>query len=122
MLLDSNIIIYAAKPEWALLRQFIEENSPVVSLVSYVETLGYHRLSIGEQQFLEEFFAASYVLPITHEIAKKAIRLRQQRRMTLGDAFIAGTALIHDHKLVTHNVEDFDWIDELTIIDLLNPS
>ena len=56
MLLDSNIIIYAAEPDQAVLRQFIRDNSPAVSLVSYVETLGYHRLSIEDKQFLEEFF------------------------------------------------------------------
>ena len=44
MLIDSNIIIYAATPEFANLRQFIAENTPVVSAVSYVEVLGFHRL------------------------------------------------------------------------------
>ena len=42
MLIDSNIIIYASKPEYSSLRQFIAENSPVVSAVSYVEVLGFH--------------------------------------------------------------------------------
>lgn len=41
MLADSNIIIYAAQPEHADLRQFIAEHSPVVSAVSYVEVLGF---------------------------------------------------------------------------------
>jgi hypothetical protein len=43
MLLDSNIIIYASQPEYPLLRQFIAEQSPAVSALSYVEVLGYHR-------------------------------------------------------------------------------
>jgi predicted nucleic acid-binding protein len=38
--------------------------------------------------------------------------------MSLGDTIIAGTALAHDLTLVARNTEDFQWIDELS---LLNP-
>jgi len=41
MLIDSNILIYAAQPEHAFLREFIAEHAPVVSAVSYVEVLGF---------------------------------------------------------------------------------
>ena len=37
MLIDSNIIIYAAKPENDALRRWIAEIAPAVSVVSYVE-------------------------------------------------------------------------------------
>ena len=117
MLLDSNIIIYAAQSEYSELRQFIKANKPSVSLVSYVETLGFHRLSTEEKQFLEEFFAASNVLPITDKIAHNAVHLRQQDRMSLGDAFIAGTALVYDLTLITHNVDDFEWISGIKLFD-----
>ena len=42
MLMDSNI--YAAQLEHAALRQFIGTYAPAVSVVSYIEMLGYHRL------------------------------------------------------------------------------
>ena len=45
MLLDSNIIIYAAQPQYPQLRQFIAANAPAVSAVSYVEVLGFHGLT-----------------------------------------------------------------------------
>jgi toxin FitB len=45
MLLDINIIIYASQPEHGQIRQFIGEHDIVVSAVSYVEVLGYHRLN-----------------------------------------------------------------------------
>jgi toxin FitB len=64
-LIDSNIIIYAAKPEHAHLRQFIAENAPSVSAVSYVEVLGYHRLSDQERQLFEAFFASATVRPLS---------------------------------------------------------
>jgi predicted nucleic acid-binding protein len=121
MLLDSNIIIYAIRPEYDRLRQFIAENAPSVSLVSYVEVLGYHRLTETERQAFEEFFNAADVLPITDEVAEQAIRLRQQRRISLGDSFVAGTALAFGLTLVTHNTEDFRWIDGLNLLDPLLP-
>jgi toxin FitB len=49
MLIDSNIIIYATKPEHGSIRQFISEHSPSVSAVSYVEVLGYHKLADQER-------------------------------------------------------------------------
>jgi toxin FitB len=45
VLIDSNIIIYAARPEHQSLRRSIARHSPAVSVDSYVEVLGYHLLS-----------------------------------------------------------------------------
>ena len=72
MLLDSNIIIYAAKPEHAFLRQLIAENAPAVSAVSLVEVLGFHKLSDAERQHFEAFFAASTVLPLSGALITQA--------------------------------------------------
>jgi toxin FitB len=119
MLIDSNIIIYAAKPEYANLRQFIATHAPVVSAVSYVEVLGFHRLLAEEKTLLEAFFAATVVLPLTHDVLEQAVVLRQQRRMSLGDALVASTALLHQHTLITRNVDDFTWIERLTVVDPL---
>ncbi|MEQ9621010.1 MAG: type II toxin-antitoxin system VapC family toxin [Coleofasciculus chthonoplastes F1-TOW-03] len=118
MLLDSNIIIYATRPEYAWLREFIANHDSAVSALSYVETLGYHRLTEMERQLLDEFFAVALVLPISQPVLNQAVALRQMRRMTVGDAIIAGTALTHNLILVTRNVNDFQWIEEL---QLLNP-
>ncbi len=96
MLIDSNIIIYAAKPEYPQLRRFIEEHAPAVSAVSYIEVLGYHRLSKEEREHFEAFFAASSILAISEAVLGQAVKLRQSRKMTLGDALIAGTSLVHD--------------------------
>ena len=118
MLIDSNIIIYASKREHAELRNFIAEHVPAVSIVSMVEVLGYHRLTNEEQQFFEMFFDAAPMLTISDDVLKQAIKLRQSKKMSLGDALVAGTALTHDFTLVTRNTKDFDWINDLR---LLNP-
>jgi predicted nucleic acid-binding protein len=117
MLLDSNIIIYAARPEHTALRNFIEANSPSVSAVSYVEVLGFHKLTPDDRQKLEQFFAAARVLPIDQAVLDGAVSLRQQRRMALGDSLVAATAAVHKLTLATHNTSDFGWIPGIKLHD-----
>jgi predicted nucleic acid-binding protein len=117
MLLDSNVIIYAAKPEHEGLRRLIAEHAPAVSAVSYVEVLGYHQLTGQEMRYFKEFFAAAPVLGIDSTVLEQAVRLRQLRKMTLGDALVAGTALAHSLTLVTRNTGDFRWIPNLSVLD-----
>jgi predicted nucleic acid-binding protein len=119
MLLDSNIIIYAAQPQNEALREFIAEHAPSVSLVSYVEVLGYHKLSDRDRPFFEEFFEITDILPITSDVAIQAISLRQQRNLSLGDSLVAGTALNYSLTLLTHNIDDFQWIPDLRLLDPL---
>ena len=117
MILDSNIIIYAARPEYAFLREFIIKNSPSVSDVSYVEVLGYHRLTESDKEQFELFFTATTMLPLSTAVLKQAAKIRQLRKITLGDALIAGTALVHNLTLVTRNEKDFRWITGLSILN-----
>ncbi len=118
MLLDSNIIIYAAKPDHRALQGFIAMHAPAVSAISRVEVLGYHLLDQQDRHNFEDFFAAATILPVSESVLSRAIELRQMRRMSLGDALVGATALVHDLTLVTRDVTDFGWIDGLT---LLNP-
>lgn len=79
--------------------------------------LGYHLLTEESRLFLEEFFRIVEVLPISQTVLDRAVTLRQIRRMSLGDAIIAATALVYDRILVTRNIEDFQWITELSILN-----
>jgi predicted nucleic acid-binding protein len=119
MLLDSNTIIYATIPEKEQLRQFLSKQDISVSAVSYVEVLGYHKLSSVNKQHFEKFFQTTQMFPISDEVIQKASILRQQKKMSLGDALIAATALIHGLTLVTSNVKDFEWIEDLSVLDPL---
>ena len=117
MLVDSNIIIYAAKPEHESLRRLIAEKAPAVSAVSYVEVLGYHRLEEQERRHFEAFFGSARILPLSQPVLDEAVRLRQARKMSLGDALVAGTALTHRLTLITRNVDDFSKIEGLSILN-----
>jgi predicted nucleic acid-binding protein len=117
MLLDTNLIIYAAKPQNEFLRRWIQSEVPAVSGAAYVEALGYHKLSGDERQFLEAFFAAAPMLPLDRPVLDQAVKLRQLRKLSLGDSLVAGTALVHKLTLATHNTSDFAWIPNLTVFD-----
>ncbi len=115
MLLDSNIIIYSAQIEHNKLRELIAEYAPAVSALSYLEVLGYHQLNDAQRQYFEDFFQVSQVLPISQDVLKQAVMLRQQKRMTLGDGIIASTALVYGLTLITRNTDDFSWITQLRL-------
>lgn len=117
MLLDSNIIIYAGKPDYQKIREFISGIKPAVSAVSYVEVLGYQRLSVKEKKYYEEFFSLVPVLPLSWEILNKAVEIRQLRKTTLGDSLVAASALEFNLTLVTRNVNDFTGISGLTVLN-----
>jgi toxin FitB len=121
MLLDSNILIYSVNPAYPQLRDLVADKASVVSAVSYVEVLGFHKLPPAEKLDLEQVFAAIAILPITRAVMDGAVHLRQQRKMTLGDSLIGATALIHNLTLATHNTSDFAWIKGLTVHDPLVP-
>src|SRR5262247_614325 len=119
MLIDSNVIIYSAQLPYADLRRFIADHAPSVSAISYVEVLGYHRLLEPHRQYFIQFFQTARVLPLSQAVLDQAVALRQRRRMSLGDAIIAGTALAYGLTLVTRNTEDFQGIDKLSLINPL---
>lgn len=118
-LLDSNIIIYASKPNNEVLREFIKQNVPSVSFVSVIEVLGFNFADKEERRYLEEFFDNADVHLISMEIIKRATLLRQIRKISLADSIVAATTLENNLTLVTHNTKDFDRIEGIQLLDPL---
>ena len=118
-LIDSNIFIYAIHPQDEKSYRFLSQlQSFAYASISKIEVLGYPELKQKEKELLESLFAMGQKIALTDSIEVKAIQLRQQRRIKLGDATIAATALVENLVLVTRNVEDFKKIKGLR---LLNP-
>ncbi|MBF0614520.1 MAG: type II toxin-antitoxin system VapC family toxin [Magnetococcales bacterium] len=117
MMIDTNIIIYAVHPDRAGLRDWLCQQMPCCSVITRVETLGYHRLTDEDRQSLEaifEFMPILYPSRVTFELA---ITLRQKRKIALGDALVAATALEHRQTLATANIVDFQWITGLSLVN-----
>ena len=112
MLLDSNVIIGAAKPGGEHLSAYLNHPDASVSIIGRIESLGFTRLTAEEGTKITHSLKLLAELPLDNEIA-----LRQQKKMNLGDAIIGATALEYGVPLVTRNVEDFKHIPGLQIIN-----
>lgn len=117
MLLDSNVIIDAAKPGGELLTTYLKHANASVSIISRIESLGFHKLTEPEETVITKSLQDLPELPLDDDIACRAVLLRQQKNMKLGDAIIAATALEYDLSLVTRNEADFRHIAGLQLIN-----
>ena len=115
MLIDSNLIIYATQPPYTQLRSWLVNYATHYSAISRLETLGYHRLGEAEKQAIIAILDNLDVLMINKVTLEIAVALRQQRKMSVGDALIAATCLDSDLPLATVNIKDFKWIEGLVI-------
>jgi len=117
-LIDSNILIYSGEPPFApALLPFVIDPNNFVSVVSCVETLGFHRITPQQVVYFENLFQILQVLPIDDNVVQMAIKIRQTKKISLGDAFVASTALVHGLEIVSRNTVDFSGIAGLTVIN-----
>lgn len=57
------------------------------------------------------------ILPINEAVIEKTITIKQTKKIALGDAIIAATALVYDLIVISRNISDFKNIDGLKVID-----
>ncbi len=118
MLLDTNILIYGATGDYPALDEILDRSDLATARITQIETLGYHRLTPADRRWLEVAFSRMSILALDDAVAAQSIALRQAGRMGLADAIIASTALCHGLALVTRNVNDFEQVVGL---ELINP-
>jgi predicted nucleic acid-binding protein len=120
MILDSNIVIYSVMPEYGRVLEYLKQHQDqlYVSAVTKLEVLGYHKLDVEEKELFEGFFRSVSILPITSAIIEQAIRLRQQKKMSLGDSLIASTAIQNKQILLTNNEADFINLPDLIVLPM----
>lgn len=118
MLLDSNAIIYFSKDNAFEKFSSRFDRDFFASEITRLEVLGFHRLEKIDKLKLERLFSLVNLFDVNKKIIEEAILLRQKKNISLGDAIIAGTAIVHKLPLVTANISDFKWIKNL---ELINP-
>jgi hypothetical protein len=119
VLLDTNVLVYHVAGDPAATRfldKTIARRSFCLSILSVIEFLGWH--GPPDDEFLEckDLIELATILPVSKEVADKAIELRRAKRIKLADAVIASTALVNNLSLVTTNIRDFKRIRDLQII------
>lgn len=119
--IDSNILVYhlnhTLPPQANQIFATALREHAVISVVSTIEVLGW-------PQHTEETFAKAQILlnqfqeqPLSPQIVEQCINIRREHTIKLPDAIIAATALHLQTPLVTRNTEDFQNIENLSLIN-----
>jgi predicted nucleic acid-binding protein len=88
-----------------------------ISIIVRIETLGFNGEE-SEMQKLKDFLSLSKIYCVDDFVADKTIDLRKTyRKLKLGDAIIAATALANNLTLISRNTKDFEDISGLTCIN-----
>jgi predicted nucleic acid-binding protein len=116
-LLDTNVVLdfmgrKLPENSKVLLSKIIDDQINI-SAINKMELLGFKHT----EQNLIAFVDFSEVYHIDDEIIDKTIDLRKKYKIKLPDAIIAATAIVNNFILISHNVKDFQDINELQFID-----
>lgn len=118
MILDTNIVIYACQPGGEWLAPWTTHPDAAIASITRIEALGFAGILAEEEAAILDFIHSSLIYALDDEVIEQAIHLRQHKKMKLGDAIIAATAVAYAIPLVTRNEDDFKNIAGL---DLRNP-
>lgn len=120
-LLDSNTIIdylSGKMPDPALteMNNIVNEGL-FISVISKIEVLGFNSGNKQIDDNTERFINLATTFELSQTIVDQTISIRKQYKIKLPDAIIASTALVYGLTLVTHNINDFNKISGLNVID-----
>jgi predicted nucleic acid-binding protein len=121
-LIDSNVLIdYTAARLPQKGSDFVEDvfnTDFLISVAVKIEVLGFNDAP-SKMAGMELFLNTATVLPLDEAITKQTIELRRQyKKLKLGDAIIAATALVYNLTLITRNTSDFKNIIGIKVINL----
>jgi predicted nucleic acid-binding protein len=96
---------------------FISNIDFSISSVTKIEVLGWKNATENQLKPLYSFMETLNILPIDEAVINKTIEIRQSKKINLGDALIAATALTNNLTIITRNIKDFDTIENLNVIN-----
>src|SRR5690606_21037718 len=94
VIFDSNVFIYIGNGTVDLSK--LNDIEVGYASVSIIEVLGFHEITAVEQRVMQRILDAYQCMELTQPIIQRAVALRQSRKMSLGDAIVAATALDND--------------------------
>ncbi len=116
--LDTNIILYFASG--TLSEDIIGAEPFCYASVTFIESLGYPDIMVAEERRIKELLSKMTEVPLSENIMVTAVKLRQLKKMSLGDAIISAAALENGGVLWTANTRDFHHVEGLTLVNPLN--
>ena len=117
-LLDTNVVLdFMGRKLPEKSKKFVAEvvdNQINISAINKIELLGFENV----EKNLVAFVSFAEIYPIDDEIIDITIDLRKKYKIKLPDAMIAATAIAYNFTLLSHNVKDFQKIEELNLLDV----
>lgn len=92
---------------------------PCIRLLAGLKYWVLREFSLLKKQVITELLNSLEIIYLNPACYEIAIALKQQRKMSLGDALIAATCIEHHKTLATRNTADFDWIENMRVINPL---
>jgi predicted nucleic acid-binding protein len=99
-------------------KEYVEpflDGSLIISVISEIELLGWHKLKPEEKHLLRLLLDDCIIFELTAEIRKLAIEIKQQIKIKTPDAIIAATSRYLQLPLVTSD-KDFKTIPGIELI------
>ena len=93
------------------------DNHFYCSRISYLEVLGYQKISLNDKLYFQKFFNLISIIELSKEIVDEAVALKQRMKMSIGDSLIAASAELYQLTLITNNENDFKKIKNISIIN-----
>ena len=110
---DTNVLIYIAQGKLDV--NVFGDRDIAYASITRIEALGYQKITVAEARWLIIMFEARQQLDLDEAVLTTAIRLRQERKISLDDSIVAASALEADAELWTANTQDFAGIDGLRL-------
>ncbi len=119
-LIDTNILIYHTKGSQIItdfIGHLIAQQAFNISILTKIEFLGWDKHSPEGFEKCQKLIQLANVFHLDEDVANKAIKIRRKRNIKLADAVIAATAIKHNLRVATKNVDDFGNIEGLEVIN-----
>ena len=100
----------------AVMEQAIEQDTGAISVVTRAEVLAWPQHTAQSLQEAIVGMASFAQLSVDAATADEAARIRRECHLTLPDALIAATALLHGVPVVTANARDFERVGLLQVV------
>lgn len=126
--LDTNICIYALKNTYPHIKKMMEKLSPSeIAIPSMVKAELYYGAYKSDKKkkvitALDKFLFPFEVIPFSDDVIMTYARIRsdlEKKGNIIGpnDLIIAATTLAYGGMLITHNIKEFERVDELPVED-----
>jgi predicted nucleic acid-binding protein len=117
-LIDTNVFSRIFKGD-AAVKGFVESLTGVIDTTVYIECLQGSK-SNREKQIVESYLSRFPIYPLMPSISVRTIDLirtySNTKGLLLADALIAAACLKNDLTLVTYNIGDFNYIQDLIVL------